>query len=302
MENQKPPQRKPRNIPSHCKMTKQKVKRLKTTLDHRKGISQRALAKVLEVSQSTICRTMKDKTKIRFYKKQKAPKRTYQQKAVVRPKCSHLVKIFRKKQVVIDDESYFNSSSITSNNDLSGNAGFYSSNIDATPNEVKLKRVAKFEPKLLVWVALSPQGISKPFIVPSGQAINEDVYIDKCLRARLIPFLKNFHKNDEIMFWPDLASSHYSKKVQNYLTSENIQYVPKDRNIANCPELRPIEDFWNEMKRNVYDKCWEAENLDQLHNRIEYCFKKIDMEAIHKLGKATFTRVDAARRHGLKNL
>ena len=35
------------------------------------------------------------------------------------------------------------------------------------------------------------------------------------------------------------------------------------------PELNSIEDFWAYTKREVYKKCWEAENLDQLRNRIE---------------------------------
>ena len=78
------------------------------------------------------------------------------------------------------------------------------------------------------------------------------------------------HKNDDIVFWPDLASSHYSRKVQNYLKSKNIEFVPKERNPANVPELRPIEDFWSELERLVYDKNWQAENLDQLKNRIEF--------------------------------
>ena len=279
-------------------MTKEKVKRLKTKLDHKSGISQRTLANIFDVHQSTIYRTIKQKTSIRYRKKIKAPKRTPQQTAVARSKCYQLANLFRKKVVVIDDESYFR----LSNCDLSGNAGFYSSNVDTTPNEVKLKRVAKFELKLLVWVAISPNGVCKPYIVPSGQAVNEDVYIDKCIRARLIPFIEENHKNDEIVFWPDLASSHYSNKVQAYLKAKNIDFVPKSRNIAGVPELRPIEDFWAYIKREVYKNNWVAENLDQLRRRIEYVFKNLDSKLVHKLGKASFTRVDAARRHGIKNL
>ena len=59
-----------------------------------------------------------------------------------------------------------------------------------------------------------------------------------------------------------------------YLSGKNIQVVAKNNNPANCPELRPIEDCWSELKRIVYDKCWVANNLDQLRNRIEYAFKK----------------------------
>ena len=91
-----------------------------------------------------ICKIINEKTSIRHRKKTKPPKRASAQKAAVRPKCRKLVALFQKKIVIIDDESYFP----LSNTNLSGNAGYYTSDPDATPNEVKLKRKSKYEPKL----------------------------------------------------------------------------------------------------------------------------------------------------------
>ena len=62
-------------------------------------------------------------------------------------------------------------------------------------------------------IAFSTKGISQQYIAPSGQAVNEDVYISKCL-VRLEKFIEKHHKNDNIVFWPDLASSHYSRKCE----------------------------------------------------------------------------------------
>ena len=97
-----------------------------------------------DVHQPTICGTLKKKTSIRYYRKKRAPKRTSKQKPLVCAKCTKLASIFRKKQVVIDDESYFGLNNI----ELAGNAGFYSSNVEAIQKEAKLKRVKKFEPKI----------------------------------------------------------------------------------------------------------------------------------------------------------
>ena len=279
------------------KMPRKQIKRLEKLIDHKDGISQRGLAKRFNISQSYVCKIINSKTNIRYHKKKKVPKRTPVQKAAVRPKCRRLISIFRKKFVIIDDESYFG----LSNTELSANAGFYSSDINQTKNDVKLKRKGKFEPKLLVWIAFSEKGISQHYIVPSGQAITEDVYISKCL-TKLERFIIDVHENDNIVFWPDLASSHYSHKVQNYLRSKNIDFVPKEHNPANVPELRPIEDFWSELKRLVYSNNWECKNLGQLKSRIEYSIKKIDPSRVHKLAKSTFTRVDRVRRHGMENL
>lgn len=278
-------------------MPKKQVKRLAKQINNKDGISQRHLAKQYHISQPYISKIINTKTSIRYYKKKRSPQRTLVQKAAVRTKCRKLVSIFRKKIIIIDDESYFG----LSNTELSSNAGFYSSNTSETKNDVRLKRKGKFEPKLLVWIALSEKGISNHFIVPSGQAITADVYISKCL-TRLEKFIEVVHKNDNIVFWPDLASSHYSKKVQDYLRSKNIEFVPKEYNPSNAPELRPIEDFWNELKRLVYSNNWEGKSLDQLKNRIEYSIKKIDANRVHALGTRTFTRVDRVRRHGIKNL
>ena len=65
---------------------------------------------------------------------------------------------------------------------------------------LNLKKKSKFEQKLLVWVAISPKGLSKHYVAPSGQAVNENVYIDKCLRSCLLPFIETVHKDDEIVF------------------------------------------------------------------------------------------------------
>ncbi len=89
------------------KFNQTSIKRLKTKIDHSHGISQRLLATMFGCHQSYVCRTIKRKTSIRYRKKGSAPGRTPQQKFAVRPKCSKLATIFRKKKVVIDDESFF---------------------------------------------------------------------------------------------------------------------------------------------------------------------------------------------------
>ena len=89
---------------------------------------------------------------------------------------------------------------------------------------------------------MSEKVVSEHYIAPSGQAADKEVYISKCL-VKLKKFINEVHKNDGIVFWPDLASAHYSNKVQVYLKGENIEYVPRDKSPSNVPELRPIEDF-----------------------------------------------------------
>lgn len=79
--------------------------------------------------------------------------------------------------------------------------------------------------------------------MPSGLAINQKVYLEECIKKRLLPFINKHHLINPYIFWPDLSTSHYAKSVQNYLKEQNINFVPKEDNPANLPVVRPIEDF-----------------------------------------------------------
>ena len=79
------------------KMPEKQIRRLEKSIDKKDGVSQRRLAKRLNVSQPYISKIINEKTSIRYRKKFKAPKTTPAQKAAVRPKCRKLVSLFRKK-------------------------------------------------------------------------------------------------------------------------------------------------------------------------------------------------------------
>lgn len=141
----------------------------------------------------------------------------------------------------------------------------------------------KFEPKILVWCAISVNGISEMYIQEKRSvAIDSDIYISKCL-TKMEKFIKKKHNGDHIIFWPDLASCHYSKKTLDWLKSKKINFVPKDANPPNCPQIRPIEDFWAILSQHVYRDGWEATSAENLKNRIKFCAKKIDPHVIQNL-------------------
>ena len=81
-------------------------------------------------------------------KKTLSPKRTPIQKKSIRPKCRKLTKISGNRELSL---VYFG----LSNTELSGNAGYYTSEFILTSDEVKTKRKSKFEKKIFVWVAFS---------------------------------------------------------------------------------------------------------------------------------------------------
>ena len=61
-------------------------------------------------------------------------------------------------QLIMDDEKYF----LLQDQSAPTNRGFYTSDKRTTGPQVKFKRTQKFEPKILVWIAVLEKGISKP--------------------------------------------------------------------------------------------------------------------------------------------
>ena len=149
----------------------------------------------------------------------KIPKRTEKQKIQGRTKCGNLYLKNQSVFWILDDESYFTLSHST----INGNDTFYTSNIHITSAEVKYKEVAKYESKLLVWVCISELGVSAPIFRKSGMAVNGNVYLD-IIKRGLVPFIRKYHSNNNYKFWPNLASSHYAKKVIGLIKNHNFTY------------------------------------------------------------------------------
>ena len=198
----------------------------------------------------------------------------------------------------MDDESYFT----LTHSLINGNNHYYSDDKNLVPPDVRYRTKNKFESKLLVLLAISSSGILKPLIRKSKFAIDQDVYIEECLNERLIPFIRKHHKNNDYVFWPDLASSHYAESTIDFLIENGINHVDKFENPANLPEVRPIENFWAILKAKVYENNWRAKDLTELKKRIELCIKNFDIATIQTLMSGVSKKLDYVRRKNIIEL
>ena len=179
------------------KLNKQQQQKLKDCTVNTVGLSQRKLASKFNVSRSCIRRNLK-KLGLKYYKGQRAPKYNQQQPEHMSNKCRKLQRSLAKqgKFIVIDDEKYFT----FSDDNMPGNARFYSCNKQTSPPDVRFKCKGKFAPKVLVWLGLSSKDVSAPYIEKTkGPAINADVYRQKCLQ-RLLKFINKHNLQDEYIF------------------------------------------------------------------------------------------------------
>ena len=101
--------------------------------DHKCGVSQIKAARKMKCDQSYIYKTLETNTFVRKRKKIKIPARTDIQKSNARKFCKRIFRNFRKRNWILDDESYFT----LDNSEINGNNKFYSKNVSSTPNDVK---------------------------------------------------------------------------------------------------------------------------------------------------------------------
>ena len=130
-------------------------------------------------------------------------------------------------------------------------------------------------------------------------AINGDSYTDNCLAKNECLTFEIHQKTLDVYFGHTYNKRSLLEKAVQFLKDQNIKFVPKPENPPNTPEIRFIEDFWSFIKGEVYKDVWEAENFDQLRNRIVYCFEKVDREWVQELAESTQRRSDTITRCGL---
>ncbi|KAJ8978518.1 hypothetical protein NQ317_002422 [Molorchus minor] len=142
-------------------LSQNRVNRLVESAHDRVGISSRKLGRRFGVSYKTVLRTL-SRNNVRFRKRRKCPKYTQGQLERI-PRCCRSLRrthFVRNRVIIMDDEKYFT----LSHSEMKDNDGYYTSDVENCPNEVKFKAKAKFADKVLVWCAISEAGILAPYV------------------------------------------------------------------------------------------------------------------------------------------
>lgn len=83
------------------------------------------------------------------------------------------------------------------------------------------------------------------------------------LKGSLVAFISKYYRNGGCVFWPDLSTAHYAKKVKNYWKNLNTPVIPKDMYLTYMPKAGPIKDFRANLKTEVYSRDWKATTLKE---------------------------------------
>lgn len=205
--------------------------------------SVRDVAKKLHLSK-TFVQDAKKREGLHTYKVQKAPNRDERQNTVGKSRARKLYTQMLTKPhcLVMDDETYVKADF----RQLPGLQFFTAHHKFDVPENVRKQKMSKFAKKYMIWQAICSCGKRSTPFVTTG-TVNGQVYQKECLQKRLLPLLRSH--NGPTIFWPDLASCHYSKDVLEWYKAKEVNFVPKDLNPPNAPELRPIEKYWAIMKQ-----------------------------------------------------
>lgn len=158
---------------------------------------------------------------------------------------------------------------------------FYASKFRGrVPDKYKFVLVDKFAKKYMIWQAICTCGLKSRCFVTSG-TMNSEVYTRECLQKRLLPFLKSHRVQP--LFWPDLASCHYSIATKNWYQGNQVRYVPVDHNPPNCPELRPIEIYWAVMKRKLKKKGGTTKDINSMTRKWNNTSEKLGNSFVQAL-------------------
>ena len=197
--------------------------------------------------------------------------------------------------ILLDDESYFE----VSEQGFGGNKFYFVKKGQEASPEVKYIQKDKFPPKVLLWIAISKQGTSSPcFRLQNCHALKSGDYVKYCL-TRLKKFIDHNYSDGNYLFWPDLASCHYSKYTSDKISELNIKRLGKEKNPPNIPQLRPIEDFFASLKSRVYKEGWKPRSPQHLISRINNKIKTFPPEYFKKLMSGIPAKIRKADRQGV---
>ena len=187
------------------------------------------LARRFGVSHQYVAKLLKDNG-LKYKKRVKVPEITPEQQKRQKSRLRRLARGALSPgtacDIVMDDESYFT----FSGTDVPANAGFYTGPDGDVPDNVRFRPKGKYPRKLLVWVAISAKGVSKPIICPSRANVGGDFYRRECLKKGLLPFLEQHYPRGGYLFWPDLAAAHYARQTTALLEEAGVPYVGRQEN------------------------------------------------------------------------
>lgn len=242
------------------------------------GMSDYDLSRKFKKSRSTL-RRIRLRAGYKSYKAIKTPNRSMKQNKTAKTRARLLYdRILTKFKgcLLLDDETYVK----LDFNQLPGTKFYMAKARGDVDEKYKFVKLEKFAKKHMIWQGICSCGLKTNSFITSSTMTSE-VYMKECLQKRILPFIKK-HKGP-VKFWPDLASCHYSKRVLEWYVSNNVDFIPRSMNPPNCPDFRPIENYWAIMKGKLHKTGKTVQDINSLRSAWNLQAKKVEKSLVQKM-------------------
>ncbi|CAO4386778.1 unnamed protein product [Caenorhabditis nigoni] len=220
----------------------------------------------LDVSKSTVWRTLDSNQKIVRAKLMSAPMLTDAHKAN-RLQFARNNMATDWDKIIFSDEKKFN---------LDGPDGFNSYWHDLKKDPLHFSKRNFGGGRLMVWGAFSSAGtVDLAFL---SFRMNSTDYQD-VMTAKLIPYLRRFHRR-QLTYQQDNASIHASRSTLDWFKSKKIKVMDWP---ARSPDLNPMENVWAELVRVVYGQGKQYQTVSELQTAIVDAWKNLKKPYLQKL-------------------
>uniref|UniRef100_A0A9J7Y8Y0 Tc1-like transposase DDE domain-containing protein n=1 Tax=Cyprinus carpio carpio TaxID=630221 RepID=A0A9J7Y8Y0_CYPCA len=148
-----------------------------------------------------------------------------------------------------------------------------------------LKSSVKYPQSVMVWGAMSAAGVG-PLCFIKGR-VNAASY-QEILEHFMLPSAEKLYGDEDFVFQHDLAPAHSAKTTGKWFTDHGITVLNWP---ANSPDLNPIENLWDIVKRKLRDA--RPNTLDELKAAIEASWASITPQQCHRLIASMPRRIEA---------
>ncbi|CAF1008388.1 unnamed protein product [Rotaria sordida] len=225
--------------------------------------TQRAIAKSLRISQSTVSNIIKNsgfilrkKTKVHKLTSSNIIKRRERSRQIYRRLARQ-----RYKRFITTDEAWFHLDTSSGKRKVC-----YIKKTDPDYNRMIIQQNTSRPKGFMVWGGVSTQDKTTLRLVAPGTKVNSNYYINKVLKPFLprdVPRLFSKKQKRKWYFHQDSAPSHTSKETIQYLNENKINYIKPEEWMPASPDAAPMDyAIWGYLKQQL--NRTDTKSLDEL--------------------------------------
>ena len=138
---------------------------------------------------------------------------------------------------------------------------------------------------VMVWVAISANGVSRPLFIEPGAKINAIYYQTRVLEPFFKKDAQRLYPNQHLVFHQDSAPSHKAKTTLQWLRDHNIAFVTPEEWTPSSPDAAPCDYFlWGYLKAKLNKRA--PRSIGGLKKAIAEELRKVPQDVIDRALRA----------------